>query len=206
MALAELRPEEDVLDRSSGDGPDLLLGSWRVGLARRVCGLDQSEEMLALAANNIAEAGVENVVLLLWDIEALPLPRASVDLVTSNCVINVTIDKAGALKEALRVLRPGGQFAVSEMVLSRPLPAKAEHYRKDLAAWSGCAAGALAIDEYGEQLSSAGFSDIEVEVRGVFSPSEQSPWGSDYSPEERRSLDGILAAASIRTLKPESES
>ncbi len=202
VALADLRPGEDVLDLGCGGGLDVALAARRVGADGRVYGLDQSEEMLALAGKHLSTAGVRNAILLRGDIEAIPLPRASVDVILSNCVINLSTDKAAALGEAFRVLRPGGRLAVSDMVFTRPLPAWAERHRRDLAAWSGCAAGALTVDEYRERLAAAGFTDIRVDVRAAFPCPEESPWGTRFTPEEQREFDGLLAAASIRARKP----
>lgn len=205
LAMASLRPGETVLDLGCGGGLDVLLAARQVGPAGRVYGLDQNEEMLALARRNTAAAGADNVVLLRGDIESIPLPAEAVDVVISNCVINLSTDKASALSEAHRVLKPRGRLEVSDMVLTRPLPAWAEEagFREHLAAWSGCVAGAFSLDEYREALADAGFTDVQVEVRSAFPCPEETPWGQKLTPEQQKDLDGILASSSVRARRPD---
>ncbi|MDO8362663.1 MAG: arsenite methyltransferase [Actinomycetota bacterium] len=157
--LANMEAGQRVLDLGSGGGIDVLLSAKRVGPTGFVYGLDMTPEMVALARRNIAEAGVENTEILEGTLEDVPLPDGSVDVVISNCVINLSPDKGQALAEAFRVLRPGGLFAVSDVVLSRPLPPVAHEL---LGLWAGCVAGALTTDEYQAMLTEAGFTDIEI--------------------------------------------
>jgi arsenite methyltransferase len=166
-ALAELRPGETVLDLGSGGGIDVLLSAKRVGPAGFAYGLDMTDEMLALAEQNKAAAGAENVQFLKGQIEAIPLPDQSVDVVISNCVINLAADKGQVLREAFRVLRPGGRFAVSDVVAQGELP---DDLRRDMEAWVGCVAGALEEREYRRLLGEAGFTEIDVEVTRVYDP------------------------------------
>jgi arsenite methyltransferase len=179
-ALATLSPGEVVLDLGSGGGIDVLLSAKRVSPDGKAYGLDMTDEMLKLAEKNKAEAGVENVKFLKGHIEEIPLPDASVDVVISNCVINLAADKGRVLREAYRVLKPGGRFAVSDVVAQGALPAD---LRADMEAWVGCVAGALEEDEYRHLLIEAGFGDIEVEVTRVYDPKElaESTRGSDSS-------------------------
>ena len=158
-ALATLQPGQVVLDLGSGGGIDVLLSARRVGPTGKVYGLDMTPEMLALARRNQAEAGVENAEFVLGTIEDIPLPDASVDVVISNCVINLSADKDKVLAEAFRVLRPGGLFAVSDVVLRRPLSA---HLTQLMGLWTGCIAGALTQAQYQSALAGAGFVDVEV--------------------------------------------
>ena len=159
FAVAELREGETVLDLGSGGGIDVLLSARRVGPTGAAYGLDMTDEMLDLARANQAEAGVENVVWLKGHIEAVPLPADSVDVVISNCVINLSTDKPEVLREAARVLKPGGRFAVSDVIADPGMDAAT---RADLAQYIGCVAGALTRDEYVQQLADAGLTDIEV--------------------------------------------
>jgi arsenite methyltransferase len=170
-ALAALRPGETVLDLGSGGGIDVLLSAQRVGPTGFAYGLDMTDEMLALAERNKAEAGAENVKFLKGQIEAIPLPDATVDVVISNCVINLSADKGKVLREAYRVLKPGGRFAVSDVVTRGELPAD---LRQDMEAWVGCIAGALEEQEYRRLLAEAGFADVEIEVTRVYDPRELS--------------------------------
>jgi arsenite methyltransferase len=168
-ALAQLNPGETVLDLGSGGGIDVLLSARRVGPTGFAYGLDMTDEMLALAERNRAEAGVENVSFLKGHIEEIPLPDNSVDVVISNCVINLSADKARVLREAFRVLKPGGRFAVSDVVAQGELPAD---LRASMDAWVGCVAGALEENEYRLLLSAAGFTGIEVQVTRVYDPKD----------------------------------
>ncbi|MBL8126022.1 MAG: arsenite methyltransferase [Chloroflexia bacterium] len=166
-ALAELKPGETVLDLGSGGGIDVLLSARRVGPTGFAYGLDMTDEMLALAEQNRQQAGAQNVQFLKGQIEAIPLPDAAVDVIISNCVINLAADKRQVLREAYRVLRPGGRFAVSDVVAQGALPAD---LRADMEAWVGCVAGALEEREYRDLLTEAGFRDVTVEVTRVYDP------------------------------------
>jgi SAM-dependent methyltransferase len=168
-ALATLNPGETVLDLGSGGGIDVLLSARRVGPEGFAYGLDMTDEMLALAERNTAEAGVENVAFLKGQIEDIPLEAAAVDVIISNCVINLSSDKPQVLREAYRVLKPGGRFAVSDVVTRGELPAD---LRGDMEAWVGCIAGALDEREYRDLLAAAGFEDIEIQVTRVYDPRE----------------------------------
>src|SRR5450830_1516695 len=159
-ALAKLEPGEVVLDLGSGGGIDVLLSAKRVGPSGKAYGLDMTDEMLALARENQRKAGVENVEFLKGEIEHIPLPDNSVDVVISNCVINLSGDKDSVLREAFRVLKPGGRFAVSDVVTRGEVPAVV---RRDMLLWVGCIAGALRDTEYNEKLAKAGFESIDIE-------------------------------------------
>jgi arsenite methyltransferase len=158
-AVAELDEGERVLDLGSGGGIDVLLSARRVGASGQAYGVDMTDEMLELARRNQREAGVENVEFLKGTIEDVPLPDDSVDVVISNCVINLSADKSAVFREAARVLRPGGRFAVTDIVAD---PDMDEATRSDMAMWTGCIAGALTRDDFERELSEAGFTDIEV--------------------------------------------
>ncbi|TME42079.1 MAG: arsenite methyltransferase [Chloroflexi bacterium] len=188
IALAQLSPGETVLDLGSGGGIDVLLSARRVGPTGFAYGLDMTDEMLALASRNAAESGVENVRFLKGEIEQIPLPDTSVDVVISNCVINLSTDKAKVLREAFRVLRPGGRFAVSDVVVQGELPALV---RKSVELWAGCVAGALEEHTYRRLLAEAGFIDVEVEVTRVYEPGEA--WAVD---------EGRLVSAFVRATRP----
>src|SRR5437763_14087732 len=168
-ALAELSPGEVVLDLGSGGGIDVLLSARRVGPSGKAYGLDMTDGMLALARDNQRKAGVANVEFLKGEIESIPLPDASVDVVISNCVINLSADKDRVLGEAFRVLRPGGRFAVSDVVVRGEVPAS---LRRSVELWIGCVAGALSEDDYRAKLAGAGFSQIEVEPTRVYRAEE----------------------------------
>src|SRR5215213_4765036 len=178
--LANLNPGETVLDLGSGGGIDVLLSAKRVGPTGFAYGVDMTDEMLALAERNKAEAGVENVRFLKGHIEAVPLPENAVDVVISNCVINLASDKGQVLREAYRVLKPGGRFAVSDVVSQGELPAD---LRAEMEAWVGCVAGALEENEYRRLLGDAGFRDVEIQVTRVYDPRElaESLRGSEMS-------------------------
>lgn len=169
--LAELHPGETVLDLGSGGGIDVLLSARRVGPEGFVYGLDMTDEMLALAEKNRRIAGATNVEFLKGEIEDIPLGDDTVDVIISNCVINLAADKGQVLREAFRVLRPGGRFAVSDVVTQGALP---EDLKRDMEAWVGCVAGALEENEYRGLLADAGFGDIEVQVTRVYDPRELS--------------------------------
>ena len=166
-ALAELHPGETVLDLGSGGGIDVLLSAKRVGPSGFAYGVDMTDEMLAIAERNKAEAGVENVKFLKGHMEHVPLPDNSVDVVISNCVINLAPDKGQVLREAFRLLKPGGRFAVSDVVSRGELP---PDLRADMEAWVGCVAGALEEHEYRRLLSEAGFGNVEMQVTRVYDP------------------------------------
>ena len=164
-ALAQLRPGEIVLDLGSGGGIDVLLSARRVGPTGKAYGLDMTEEMLALARANQKKAGVENVEFRKGTIENIPLPENSVDVIISNCVINLSGDKDRVMREAFRVLKPGGRFAVSDVVIRGEVPAPV---RKSMELWVGCIAGALEEAQYQEKLKAAGFESIEVEPQRIY--------------------------------------
>ncbi|MGI9253821.1 MAG: arsenite methyltransferase [Thermomicrobiales bacterium] len=168
-ALAALKAGETVLDLGSGGGIDVLLSAKRVGPDGFAYGLDMTDEMLDLAERNRIAAGAENVKFLKGHIEAIPLPDHSVDVIISNCVINLSSDKGQVLREAFRVLKPGGRFAVSDVVTKGALPADLQ---KDMEAWVGCIAGALEEDEYRRLLADAGFREIDIEHTRVYDPRE----------------------------------
>jgi SAM-dependent methyltransferase len=202
-ALAELKPGERVLDLGSGGGIDVLLSARRVGPTGFAYGLDMTDEMLELAERNRAEAGVENVRFLKGVIEAIPLSDNSVDVIISNCVINLSADKGQVLREAHRVLAPGGRFAVSDIVFQGQLPPV---LRADLESWAGCIAGALEEETYRQLLTSAGFTDIEIEVTRRYSLDDISESGAKasivaLSSDERREVDGKFVSAFIRARK-----
>lgn len=201
-ALAELAPGETVLDLGSGGGIDVLLSARRVGPAGKAYGLDMTEEMLALARRNQAEAGVENAEFLQGHIEQIPLPEASVDVVISNCVINLSADKPRVLAEAFRVLKPGGRFAVSDVVVRGEVP---EAVRRSMELWIGCVAGALEEGEYRALLEAAGFADVSLEPTRVYRGEdarlflEQSGLDADALAPE---IDGRFMSAFVRARKP----
>jgi SAM-dependent methyltransferase len=196
-ALAELGAGEVVLDLGSGGGIDVLLSARRVGPTGKAYGVDMTDEMLELARRNQREAGIANVEFLRGSIEAVPLPDESVDVVISNCVINLSTDKDRVLREAFRVLRPGGRFAVSDIVIQGRLP---DGLRQSLEAWSGCVAGALHEDEYREKLAAAGFSDSEVEITRTFDGPEIVELGREFGIEVEDSwlAEGRLCSAFVR--------
>ncbi|MHB1044192.1 MAG: arsenite methyltransferase [Eubacteriales bacterium] len=201
-ALAELHEGETVLDLGSGAGLDVLLSARRVGPKGKAYGLDMTDEMLAEARANQARSGLTNVEFLKGHIEDIPLPEDSVDVIISNCVINLSGDKDRVLREGYRVLKPGGRFAISDIVLKKPLPPKV---RQDLEAWSGCVGGALLEKEYREKLATAGFTGVNVEVTRVYET--DGPLGavflSSLTEEERKELNGSVVSAFVRAEKPE---
>ena len=203
-ALAELQPGERVLDLGSGGGIDVLLSARRVGPTGFAYGLDMTDEMLELAERNRAEAGLENVRFLKGIIEDIPLPAQSVDVVISNCVINLSADKGQVLREAYRVLAPGGRFAVSDIVFQGYLP---QALRQDMESWAGCIAGALEEATYRDLLHAAGFSDIEMEVTRRYALQDIADSGASASlatlgETERSDVDGKFVSAFIRARKP----
>ena len=206
-ALAELKPGEKVLDLGSGGGIDVLLSAKRVGPTGFAYGLDMTDPMLELAERNRQEAGIENVQFLKGIIEAIPLPENSVDVVISNCVINLSAEKGQVLREAYRVLTPGGRFAVSDIVVQGDLP---PILRRDMESWAGCVAGALSEDTYRSLLHAAGFADIEIEVTRRYSLDEIASSGASASMaslslEERNAVDGRFISAFVRARKPEKQ-
>jgi SAM-dependent methyltransferase len=204
-ALAELAPGEVVLDLGSGGGIDVLLSARRVGPAGKAYGLDMTPDMLALARENQRKAGVTNVEFLTGTIEAIPLPDASVDVIISNCVINLSTDKDQVLREAFRVLKPGGRFAVSDVVIRRPLPASVQ---KDMELWTGCIAGALLEADYVAKLGAAGFTAVGVEPTRVFGREDAADLASAASccggdvEATLAALDGAVMSAFVRARKP----
>ena len=197
-ALIDLRAGETVLDLGSGGGIDVLLSARRVGPTGFAYGLDMTDEMLALAQENKAKAGATNVAFLKGQIEAIPLPAAAVDVVISNCVINLSADKGQVLREAFRVLKPGGRFAVSDVVADGPVP---EGLRRNMEAWVGCLAGALDVDEYRHLLADAGFAEIDVAITRRYTVAEAG-LDSAALPEGWEAGDGKLASAFVRAAKP----
>ena len=203
-ALAELRPGETVLDLGSGGGIDVLLSARRVGPTGKAYGLDMTDEMLALAEENKRKADATNVELLRGTIEAIPLPDQAVDVIISNCVINLSLDKDKVLREAFRVLKPGGRFAVSDIVLRRELP---EALRKSLNLWTGCVAGALVEHDYVAKLRAAGFGDVTVEPTRVYTKEDAAELASSSCcggdlPATLAGLEGAIMSAFIRAKKP----
>jgi arsenite methyltransferase len=201
-ALAELKPGETVLDLGSGGGIDVLLSAGRVGPAGKAYGLDMTDEMLALAEENRRRSGLTNVEFLKGDIENIPLPDNSVDVIISNCVINLSANKDRVLREAWRVLKPGGRFAVSDIVVRGEVPAE---IRKSMELWAGCVAGALADHEYFEKLAKAGFENIDIEVTRVYSAQDARAFltGEDLDAEAlAKEVDGKFISAFVRAVKP----
>ena len=201
-ALAALNPGETVLDLGSGGGIDVLLSARRVGPTGKAYGLDMTDEMLALARENQRKAGVENVEFLKGEIEHIPLPDNSVDVIISNCVINLSGDKDRVLREAFRVLKPGGRMAVSDVVVRGDVP---DAVRKSVELWIGCIAGALGDDEYAAKLKSAGFESIEVGPTRVYNVEDARQFltgeGIDVD-KIAPQVDGKFMSAFIRAVKP----
>jgi len=201
-ALAKLNLGETVLDLGSGGGIDVLLSAKRVGPTGKAYGLDMTDEMLALANENKKKAGVENVEFLRGEIEHIPLPDNSVDVVISNCVINLSSDKDAVLREAFRVLKPGGRFAVSDVVTrGEMLP----EIRKSVLLWVGCIAGALEENDYLSKLSRAGFSELEVEATRVYRVEDARAFlsGQGFDVDAiAPQVDGKFFSAFIRATKP----
>jgi arsenite methyltransferase len=201
-ALAELRPGETVLDLGSGGGIDVLLSARRVGPAGRAFGLDMTDEMLALAEENRRNSGLANVDFLKGEIENIPLPDNSVDVIISNCVINLSGDKDRVLREAFRVLKPGGRLAVSDVVVRGEVPPA---IRKSVELWVGCIAGALSDTEYLAKLDAAGFADAEIEVTRVYNLDDARGFltgqGVDVDVIAPQ-VDGRFVSAFVRAVKP----
>jgi ubiquinone/menaquinone biosynthesis C-methylase UbiE len=201
-ALARLIPGETVLDLGSGGGIDVLLSAKQVGPTGKAYGLDMTDEMLALANDNKRKAGVENVEFLKGEIEHIPLPNDSVDVVISNCVINLSADKDRVFREALRVLKPGGRFAVSDVVTRGEIPFE---IRKSVLLWVGCVAGALEEDEYRTKLASAGFEKIEIEPTRVYRVEDAREFlcGQNIDVDAiAPQVDDNLMSAFVRAVKP----
>lgn len=201
-ALAALETGQTVLDLGSGGGIDVLLSAKRVGPSGRAFGLDMTDEMLALARENQMKAGVENVEFLKGSIEAIPLPDCSVDVVISNCVINLASDKDAALREAFRVLKPGGRFAVSDVVVRGDIP---DDVRRNMELWVGCVAGALRDTEYHAKLTAAGFADVSVESWREYDVADARTFLAAGGLDVNRlaaEMDGKVASAFIRARKP----
>src|SRR5271170_7526442 len=201
-ALAKLNGGETVLDLGSGGGIDVLLSAKRVGPTGKVYGLDMTDEMLALANENKRKAGVENVEFLKGEIENIPLPDNSVDVIISNCVINLSADKDRVLREALRVLKPGGRFAVSDVVTRGEI---APEIRQSVLLWVGCVAGALDEAEYRTKLASAGFEKIEIEPTRVYRVEDAREFlsGQNIDVDEiAPQVDGKFMSAFVRAVKP----
>jgi SAM-dependent methyltransferase len=201
-ALANLNTGEVVLDLGSGGGIDVLLSARRVGAAGKAYGLDMTDDMLALARENQRRSGLSNVEFLKGEIEHIPLPDASVDVVISNCVINLSADKDQVLAEAFRVLRPGGRFAVSDIVVRGDVPAD---LRRDVELWIGCVAGALEESEYRKKLASAGFEAIDLEPTRIYRAADAVALltGSGVDAEAvAEEVDGKFISAFVRARKP----
>ena len=208
-ALAELAPGEDVLDLGSGGGLDVLLSARRIAPGGTAYGLDMTPEMLELAERHRAEAGIENATFLRGSIEDVPLPDASVDVVISNCVINLSPDKDAVLRESFRVLRPGGRFAVSDIVLTREID---DSLRGVVALWTGCISGALLDGDYLARLEAAGFEEPSVEVTRMYDRADLEAMAGQIDPAELPegmsaeaavdALESSFASAFIRATKP----
>jgi 2-polyprenyl-3-methyl-5-hydroxy-6-metoxy-1,4-benzoquinol methylase len=202
-ALAELAPGEIVLDLGSGGGIDVLLSARRVAPGGKAYGLDMTDEMLALARENQAKAAVENVEFLKGEIEAIPLPDASVDVIISNCVINLSADKDQVLREAFRVLKPGGRFAVSDVVTKGDVPPK---IRENMVLWVGCLAGALGANEYRSKLADAGFENVSIQPTRIYRAEDAESFlaGKGIDVHAHSSwVDGKFMSAFIRATKPD---
>jgi SAM-dependent methyltransferase len=201
-ALAELRAGEIVLDLGSGGGIDVLLSARRVGLKGKAYGLDMTDDMLALARKNASDAGVTNVEFLRGRIEEIPLPSESVDVIISNCVVNLSGDKRRVIEEAFRVLKPGGRFAVSDVVVQGELP---PDVKRSMELWVGCVAGALSDEEFVQLLTDAGFENAKVEFTRTYAIEEARAFlvntGVDVD-RIAREVAGRVGAAFVRATKP----
>jgi SAM-dependent methyltransferase len=201
-ALAALEPGQTVLDLGSGGGIDVFLSAKRVGPTGKVYGLDMTDEMLALARENQRKAGITNVEFLKGTIESIPLPDNSVDVIISNCVINLSADKDLVLREAFRVLKPGGRFAVSDVVVRGEVP---RDVRRSMELWVGCIAGALGDQEFATKLRAAGFEDVDVDVWRVYNVEDARAFLTDAGVDVDRlapHVDGKFASAFVRGRKP----
>ena len=202
IALAELKPGETVLDLGSGGGIDVLLSAKRVGPTGEAFGLDMTDEMLALAEENKRKSGLRNVHFLKGDIEQIPLPSNSVDVIVSNCVINLSADKDQVLREAFRVLRPGGRLAVSDIVVRGEVPAA---IRKSVELWVGCVAGALSDREYLDKLARTGFENAAIEVARVYTVDDAKELFAGMNENMlrlAREVDGRFVSGFVRATKP----
>jgi SAM-dependent methyltransferase len=201
-ALAHLNPGETVLDLGSGGGIDVLLSARRVGPSGKAYGLDMTDEMLVLAEENKGKSGLTNIEFLKGEIENIPLPDQSVDVIISNCVINLSSDKDRVLKEAFRVLKPGGRFAVSDVVVRGHVPAE---IKKSLELWAGCVAGALSKEDYLEKLAKAGFENVDIEATRVYNIDDAraflSKSGLDVDALARQ-VEGKFISAFVHATKP----
>ncbi|MEO6758327.1 MAG: arsenite methyltransferase [Saprospiraceae bacterium] len=205
-ALAELKAGETVLDLGSGGGIDVLLSAKRVGPSGKAYGLDMTDEMLALARANQAKSGIENVEFLKGEIENIPLPDNSVDVIISNCVINLSADKEKVLREAFRVLKPGGRFAVSDVVTKGDMPPE---IREKVLLWVGCIAGALEENEYRGKLTGAGFGTVDIEPTRIYRAGDARTFLSGQGIDVdaiAADIDGKFFSAFIRATKPEAAS
>src|SRR5579859_3819029 len=203
-ALAELKPGETVLDLGSGGGIDVLLPARRVGPTGKAYGLDMTDDMLALARENQKKSGVTNVEFLRGEIENIPLPADSVDVIISNCVINLSADKDRVLSEAFRVLKPGGRLAVSDVVVRGDMPPEV---RKSVLAWVGCIAGALEQDEYRAKLQRVGFDQIDLEPTRIYRVEDAREFLSGQGIDVDKiapQVDGKFMSAFVRAVKPQS--
>jgi len=201
-ALAKLQPSEIVLDLGSGGGIDVLLSAKRVGPSGKAYGLDMTDEMLALARENQKKSGLENVEFLKGVIENIPLPENTVDVIISNCVVNLSGDKDRVLAEAFRVLKPGGRFAISDVVVRGEVPA---NVRKSMELWVGCIAGALEECEYRNKLTAAGFTAIDIEPTRVYKSAEAREFLCDSGLDPDAvgpQIEGKFISAFIRAVKP----
>ncbi|MFN0149134.1 MAG: arsenite methyltransferase [bacterium] len=201
-ALATLAPGEIVLDLGSGGGIDVLLSAKRVGATGKAYGLDMTDEMLSLARENARKAAVTNVEFLKGEIEAIPLPESAVDVIISNCVINLSTDKGRVLAEAFRVLKPGGRLAVSDVVVRGEVPPEV---RKNVELWIGCVAGALEEDEYRRLLADAGFADITIEPTRIYRAEDARAFLATAGIADDDAIaqaDGKFMSAFVRALKP----
>jgi arsenite methyltransferase len=202
-ALVDLQEGETVLDLGSGGGIDVLLAARRVGATGKVYGLDMTDEMLALARENQRKAGAHNVEFLRGTIESIPLPDDSVDVIISNCVINLSSDKDAVTREAFRVLKPGGRFAVSDVVVRGDVPADV---RRSMELWVGCIAGALEEREYVEKLAAAGFAEVAIEPWRVYRVDDARNFLTQAGVDVDRlavQVDGTFASAFVRARKPD---
>ena len=202
-ALIELRAGETVLDLGSGGGIDVLLSARRVGPTGKAFGLDMTDEMLALARENQLKSGLENVEFLKGEIENIPLPGNSVDVIVSNCVINLSADKDRVLAEAFRVLKPGGRLAVSDVVVHGEVP---QRLRQDMMLWVGCIAGALEDTDYAAKLAAAGFEAIEIEPTRLYKTADARAFLADKGIDVdamAAEVDGKFRSAFIRARKPQ---
>lgn len=208
-ALAALEPGEVVLDLGSGGGIDVLLSARRVGPTGKAYGLDMTPQMHELAQRNQAEAGVTNAEFLIGSIEDVPLPDSSVDVIISNCVVNLSPDKPAVVREAFRVLRPGGRLAISDIVTLRPLPPEVADVTS---LWTGCVSGAMPESMLRDELVAAGFLDVDIELVNVYSRADLEAMAGDVDPARLpagtdpegtlEALDGAVASAFIRARKP----